>query len=260
MPFNDLIMKRLDISRLEKYRATYFKIGLVLSIALVTLAFNYTVPYPEIKPIEEAVEQEEAIEVVRTVQNKPKPLPPPPKITSIEEIIEETVEFIEEPLPEPVETVVEAPVPPTTGPKDMPKPKMTPPPPPVVPPAVEEPEIDEPFVVVEEMPRFPGCEQEGWTKKEKRACAEKTMMEFLYKHIRYPALAKETGIEGTVVATFIVEKDGSITKLDLMRDIGGGCGKETLRVLEKMPIWVPGKQRGKPVRVQYRIPVRYKLR
>lgn len=112
------------------------------------------------------------------------------------------------------------------------------------------------------MPRFPGCENESTTEA-KKACADKKMLEFVYQNIKYPAIARENGIEGTVVVTFVVEKDGKVTDARIVRDIGGQCGQEALRVVQLMNdksiVWTPGKQRGRPVRVQFNLPVRFKL-
>jgi TonB family protein len=116
------------------------------------------------------------------------------------------------------------------------------------------------FKIVEEMPRFPGCEDDANLSREARSnCAAKKMLEFVYNNIRYPAQAREAAIEGTVVISFIVETDGTITEPRVLRDIGGGCGDEALRVANLMPRWIPGKQRGRPVRTQFNLPVRYKL-
>ena len=109
------------------------------------------------------------------------------------------------------------------------------------------------FKVVEEMPRFPGCEDNN------KNCADKKMLEFIYQNLRYPALARENGVEGTVVVTFIVEADGRIKEPKIVREIGGGCGDEVLRVVNLMPTWIPGKQKGEAVRVQFNLPVRFKL-
>ena len=72
-------------------------------------------------------------------------------------------------------------------------------------------------------------------------------------------MAKESGIQGMVYVTFVVERDGSITDVRVLRGIGGGCDEEAIRVVSAMPKWTPGKQRGKPVRVQYNLPVRFTL-
>jgi TonB family protein len=113
------------------------------------------------------------------------------------------------------------------------------------------------FKVVEEMPYFPGCED--LPKAERKACGDKKMLEFIYQNLRYPALARENGVEGTVVVTFIVEADGRIKEPKIVREIGGGCGDEVLRVVNLMPTWIPGKQKGEAVRVQFNLPVRFKL-
>jgi protein TonB len=82
---------------------------------------------------------------------------------------------------------------------------------------------------------------------------------YLGNNIKYPVMAKESGIQGKVYVTFVVERDGSITDVKVLRGIGGGCDEEAVRVVASMPRWKPGKQRGKPVRVQYNLPVRFTL-
>lgn len=112
---------------------------------------------------------------------------------------------------------------------------------------VDEPEHDpnEPFTIVEEMPEFPG--------------GKEAMMKYLGNKIQYPKEATENGIEGTVFIAFVVEADGSISNVNMLRGIGGGCNEEALRVVKGMPNWKPGKQRGKEVRVKYNLPIRFKL-
>lgn len=85
------------------------------------------------------------------------------------------------------------------------------------------------------------------------------MLQFIYSNIKYPSIARENGVEGMVVVKFVVEKDGSITLPEVIRDIGAGCGQEALRVVSMMPKWEPGKQRGRAVRVQFNLPVKFKL-
>ncbi|MCB0565543.1 MAG: TonB family protein, partial [Phaeodactylibacter sp.] len=118
------------------------------------------------------------------------------------------------------------------------------------------------FRFVEEMPRFPGCESLP-TIAEKKQCADEKMLKFIYDNINYPALARENCVEGTVVVQFVIEKDGSITNGKIVRDIGAQCGKEALRVVNLMKKqglkWIPGKQRGYEVRVQFHLPIRFHL-
>ena len=111
-----------------------------------------------------------------------------------------------------------------------------------------EEEIDENeiFTVVEEDPEFPG--------------GQEALMKYLAENITYPIQAKENNVTGRVWVSFVIEKDGSITNARVMRNIGAGCGEEAVRIVENMPRWTPGKQRGKPVRVQYNLPVYFTLR
>ncbi|GIV32374.1 MAG: cell envelope biogenesis protein TonB [Saprospiraceae bacterium] len=117
------------------------------------------------------------------------------------------------------------------------------------------------FKMVEEMPRFQGCEdlENLPDPQELRSCSDQKMLEFIYNNIKYPKEAIEAGIEGMVVVNFIIEKDGSITGEKIVRDIGGGCGEEALRIVRSMPKWIPGKQKGQPVRTQFNLPIRFKL-
>lgn len=107
-------------------------------------------------------------------------------------------------------------------------------------------ESDDVFTVAEEMPSYPGGEQ--------------ALYKFLSSNIKYPTEAQKEGIEGRVYVTYIVEKDGSITGSEIARGIGSGCDKEALRVVALMPNWIPGKQRGKVIRVQYILPIAFKLK
>jgi periplasmic protein TonB len=101
------------------------------------------------------------------------------------------------------------------------------------------------LIIVEQMPAFPG--------------GEEALYKFLSTNIKYPTVAKETGISGTVVISFIVEKNGEISNARVIKGIGGGCDDEALRVIKSMPNWSPGKQLGKPVRVQFNLPVKFSL-
>ncbi len=106
-------------------------------------------------------------------------------------------------------------------------------------------EEDQIFTVVEELPEFPG--------------GTSAMMDFLQTNLRYPEAAKDAGIQGTVFVSFVVESDGSISNIKVLRGIGGGCDEEAVRVVGMMPKWEPGRQRGEAVRVQFNMPVRFVL-
>lgn len=104
---------------------------------------------------------------------------------------------------------------------------------------------EEVFVVVEEEPEFPG--------------GMEALYRYLASNIKYPELAKKEKIQGTVYVSFVVEKDGSVTNIKVLRDIGAGCGEEAVRVVRQMPKWKPGRQRGQRVRVQYNLPIKFSL-
>jgi len=101
------------------------------------------------------------------------------------------------------------------------------------------------FTVVEEQPTYPG--------------GDEARIRFLQANMKYPEEAKELGVQGKVFVTFVVEVDGSITDVKVLRGIGSGCDDEAVRVVKSMPRWVPGKQRGVPVRVQFNLPINFKL-
>ena len=101
------------------------------------------------------------------------------------------------------------------------------------------------FDVVEQMPQFPGGDAE--------------LMKFLSSHIKYPVVAEENGIQGRVIATFVVERDGSITDVRVVKSVDPSLDKEAIRVLKSMPKWIPGKQNGSAVRVKFTLPVTFRL-
>lgn len=119
------------------------------------------------------------------------------------------------------------------------------------------------FKIVEEMPRFPGCEDQDLSKEAKENCGKTRMLEYIYTNLKYPASAKESGVEGTVIVQFIIDKTGSLRDIKVIRDVGAGCGDEVVRVLQKMIDegiqWVPGKQGGENVNVLYTLPVKFKI-
>lgn len=118
------------------------------------------------------------------------------------------------------------------------------------------------FKVVEQMPLFPGCDA-GLEYAERKACADKKMLDFIYRNLRWPALARCSSVEGMAVVSFVVEKDGSMSGLKVVRDPGAGTGEEALRVVRLMSErgipWEPGQQDGELVSVQLNIPVKFKL-
>lgn len=109
----------------------------------------------------------------------------------------------------------------------------------------EEPEEQTIFEVVENMPDFPG--------------GQAALMQYLAKNIKYPTIAQENGTQGRVIVQFVVNKDGSIVDAKVVRSVDPYLDKEALRVINTMPKWKPGMQRGKPVRVKFTVPVMFRL-
>jgi protein TonB len=111
--------------------------------------------------------------------------------------------------------------------------------------AQAEVEDDAIFVVAENAPEFPG--------------GSDSLYAYIARNIKYPETAKKEKIEGRVFVTFVIEKDGQVSSAKILRDIGGGCGEEAIRVVKNMPKWKPGTQRGNPVRFQFNLPVSFML-
>ncbi len=221
---------------LETRKKVYWFTGLAAILAILFISFEWTnvikqkrhlgVFNTEILPDEV---------MIATVQNTPPPPPPPPPMpdvieelqvvdndTEIEELEIESSEVDEGTLVEILaQTEESAPV--------------------------DEDFADENkvFVIVENNPEFPG--------------GAKALMQYLSQNIRYPAFEAETGIQGRVILSFVVEKDGSITDIEEMRSPSEGLTKEAMRVVQSMPKWTPGKQRGKAVRVKFQLPVTFRL-
>ena len=119
-------------------------------------------------------------------------------------------------------------------------------------------EISEPdvYFVVDDMPRFEGCDEVS--SKEARSCTFQNLTKFVMAHMKYPEKAKEAGIEGTVIAQVIIAQDGTLQNASIVEGLGYGCDEEALRVLSEMPNWSPGKQDGKAVKVQMQLPFRFR--
>ncbi len=222
-------VKKSEKASLEKDKIVYVLMGLVFVLSLCYVALEWTereVTKYDVTDTEFLFEEE--VEIQQTSQETPPP-PPPPAVQEVEvlNVVEDNVETesIEVNTEETeTEVVIAAPV-------EAP---------------VEEEEEEVVFVVVESMPEFPGGQQ--------------ALFKYLSENIKYPVIAQENGIQGKVVCQFTVNKDGSIVDIEVVRSGGDpSLDKEAVRVIKTMPKWKPGKQRGKPVRVKYTVPVNFKL-
>jgi protein TonB len=174
--------------------------------------------------------EEEIIPITREQEVKPPPPPPPPKVVEVLNIVDDNVKIEDELKIDDTEanktTIIDvAPV--------------------IKAQAEEEEEEAQVFFIVEDMPEFPG--------------GELALRKYIANAIKYPVIAQENGIQGKVYVTFVVDKDGSISDARIARGVDASLDKEALRVVGTRPKWKPGKQRGKPVRGSYTVPINFVL-
>ncbi len=223
-------IKKSDKANLENKKLTYLLMGFVFVLSACYVALEWTeqeVTKYEVADTDFLIEDE--IEIQQTTQETPPPPPPPAPVQEVEvlnvvenDVETETIEIQAEDTKE--EVVIAPPVE-----------------------AVEEEEEEQTiFVVVETMPEFPGGQQ--------------ALFKYLSENVKYPVIAQENGIQGRVICQFVVNKDGSIVDVEVVRSGGdASLDKEAVRVIKSMPKWKPGKQRGKAVRVKYTVPVNFRL-
>ncbi len=220
--------KKSKKADLESKKSLFFQTGIVLALLAVFFAFDlkqYERPEFDLGTLDLDIIEEEDIPITRPEEPPP---PPPPEASQELIIVDDDVDIDDEFIIDAEADLYE----------EIPEYE------PVI---VEEEEVEEDYVftIVEDNPEFPG--------------GQEAMQKFLRDNIRYPTMAREAGIQGTVFVTFVVERDGSISNVEVVRGIGGGCDQEAVRVVKTMPTWKPGKQRGQPVRVQFNLPVRFML-
>ena len=217
---------------LEGKRNTLLLLGLVAALGITLLAFEWTTKPSKAESlgtIQTAEVEEEIIPITREQEVKPPPPPPPPKVIEVLNIVDDDVEIEDELEIEDSEaddqTVIDVA--------------------PVI--ATEEEEEDEAqvFFIVEDMPEFPG--------------GDLALRKYIANQIKYPVIAQENGIQGKVYVTFVVGKTGKVANASIARGVDPSIDKEALRVVNALPTWKPGKQRGKPVNVSYTVPINFVL-
>lgn len=234
------------LRELNEKRLLYFEIGLIVSLAAMLLLFNwasveqaweapvtYNPEWDRVQTIDDVVPQTRQ----RTFA------PPPPDVQLSQAPLAGNIETV---LNEIMETDMASTE--LNADRDiaLPAGAFTGESPSIAVPDDRTRDESEIFVVVEEMPAFPG--------------GDPKLLEYLYKEMRYPSLALESRIQGLVVVQFVIDENGKILNPTVTRGIGGGCDEEALRVVRAMPNWKPGKQRGRPVKVRYNLPVRFQLK
>lgn len=228
-------VKKSPKADLERSKGLNTLMGFVVGLAIVFVGFEWStrdvMVVKESDQVQDIIAEEE-VEITRPENTPPPPPPPPaPVVTEVLNVVEDDVELEQQDIltsedtQEAAQTAVYTP-----------------------PAAVEEEEEEaaqQIFTVVEEMPEFPGGNAE--------------LLKYLAKSIKYPVIAQENGIQGRVICAFVVNRDGGIVDAEVLRGVDPSLDKEALRVIMAMPKWKPGKQRGKPVRVKYTVPVTFRL-
>ena len=215
---------------LNRQRTLFLQIGLVFALAVVFLAFEWKTYEKSESTLASSGPVQIDEEIVQITQQEQPPEPPKAaEVTTILEIVDNDV-VVEDEINVDIEAradqAVQSYVPVMTEKEPAPV-------------------AEEIFTFVEEYPEFPG--------------GDKALREYILNNIKYPEVARTSGITGTVYVQFVVEKDGSISDVKVVRGIGGGCDEEAVRVVKSMPRWKPGKQRGQPVRVYFTLPIEFKL-
>jgi len=223
---------------LNKNRNLYFVMGLTLVLGVTWGAIEYKTYEKvfDLAALDMLEDDDEDIPITEQLKTPPPPPPPPPapeviEVVEDEEEVEETV--IESTETDQDEIIIEE-----------------------IEVEEEFDDIDVPFAVIEDVPIFPGCESVA--KSQRRACFQEQMNKHIRRNFRYPDIAQEMGIQGRVYVNFIIAKDGSITNIR-MRGPDKNLENEAQRIISRLPQMIPGKQRGRAVRVPFSIPITFRL-
>jgi len=221
-------LKKAPKADLDRNKSMFTLIGLAVTLGILVMAFEYKSDDDNISSLgslDDLKMEEEIIPITRQEEVKPPPPPPPValEVLNIVEdntVIEEELEMQDSEAQE--ETVVETV-------------------------AIEEEVVDEVlnFAVIEDKPEFPG--------------GDAALLSFIGNNTKFPEVAKENGIQGRVFVGFVIDKEGKVTDVEILRGVDPALDKEAIRVVKSMPSWKPGKQRGKSVKVRYQVPINFKL-
>mgnify|MGYP000021656092 FL=1 len=225
-------LKKNPKADLENKKGIFLQIGLIISLLLAIAAYEYK-SYDALKigdfgDVDMAELDEEDIEITRPDEVKPPPPPEAPPEAPEEIEIKENEEELETEL-----DVEDA----ETDQDEMME--------------FEEEEFSEPFISVEQMPMLGDCEDE--------ACTQTEIMKFIARNFKYPEIAKANGVEGRVILEFVVEKNGKVGRIKVLKGLDKHVDKAAIDVVEKLPEFSPGKQIGKPVPVKYTVPIKCTL-
>lgn len=235
---SSILIKKYPEAQISSHKKIILGIGFMLAFGTSIRAFTYRDKPQQVEEfVMETIDDELAIEAPQTEQVKPPPPPPPPpeiQVVEDDEILEDEPEIEDIEIEE--DEIVE--VPEIIEPEEAP---------------VEQ----EIFTIVEDMPKFKGCE--NLTGNEATTCTNTEIQKFIAKNIVYPPMALENDIEGKVFVRFVVNPKGEVTDVTIAKGADSLLDNAALKLVKTMPNFTPGKQRGKAVPVQYIIPINFKI-
>ncbi len=223
-------VKKNKKADLERKRSMFFQIGLIITLGVVLVAFEWTsksTTSDALAWVDAEVVEEEAPPITRQEKITPPPPPPPPQATDVIEIVDNDVELDEELEIEDTESEEDFEV-------DFSDLEVE-----------EEDSDDQIFMVVEDMPEFPG--------------GTAALLKYISKNVIYPVICQENGIQGMVSVSFVVDEKGEVINVKAFHGSDPNLEREAIRVVKSLPKWKPGKQRGRAVKVSYSVPVRFRL-
>lgn len=225
-------LKKSPKADLEGKRTIFLELGLILALLIVYWMFNWSQKPEKVEDLQFAMDNELEEEIVITTQDAPPPPPPPPppKKPVVADVIEVTEEKLD--VDEEIQVDAEADEEEVVEVVEIEEDKEI----------IDEQKI---FTIVEEQAQYPG--------------GTKALLKYLGKKIKYPQVAIDNGVQGKVYLKFVVEKDGSVGDVQLLRGVDKSLDKEAIRVVKTLARFKPGKQRGRPVRVWFQVPVTFRL-
>jgi periplasmic protein TonB len=228
--------KKTDKANLENKRTIFLQVGFIITLSVLLLAFEWTTSQKAVADLGDLSAmnlEEDLTPITRQEEVKPPPPPPKPQVTEILNIVQDDVEIEDELEITDIESNQDIRVDITNVDEEE-----------------EDPNV---FFVVEDMPIF--MPDKCKTKEE----GDAELNRHIARSIKYPDIARENGIQGRVYVSFVVSSKGKVTEVKILRGVDPSIDQEAIRVIQNLPDFSPGKQRGKPVKVAYNVPINFKL-
>ena len=223
-------LKKNPRADLRRYTGLFFEVGLAVALGVVLASFNYSNHERNLMVLGD-IDNFDIEDVLIPITTRPMevtPPPAPPKVAEVISIIEDESDLVEDFDVDDVEADQDTKVIRIERTEDE-----------------EDSEEEIPFALAEVIPEFPG--------------GEAALHKYIASHVQYPAIARENSLQGKVYVKFVIGKNGEVENVSIARGIDASLDAEALRVIQGMPKWKPGMQRGKPVRVAYTVPINFKL-